>query len=240
VRDLVGGPLNGVSFDLHRGEILAVAGLLGSGRTELLRMIFGAMKPESGSVILNGSPVLVGSTPRGAMNRGIAYVPEDRALDASFPDLTVEYNLSMAQVTKYRRFGRLAARPERADAAASIRDFGIQPPDQSAVFSTLSGGNQQKVIVARWLRRSPAVLLLDEPTQGVDVGARADVYDAIRAATADGMAVVLVSSDFEELVHASDRAVVLQDGVISAEVPKDRLDRETLTYLTYTGKEAAS
>lgn len=240
VRDLAGGPLNGVSFDVHRGEILAIAGLLGSGRTELLRMIFGALKPERGTVTLHGEPVPSGTLPRQAMNRGIAYVPEDRALDASFPDLTVEYNLSMAEVAKYRRFGRMAARPEKADAVASIREFGIQPPTESAVFSTLSGGNQQKVIVARWLRRNPAVLLLDEPTQGVDVGARADVYESIRQATANGMAVVLVSSDFEELVHASDRALVLQDGVIVAEVPKERLDRETLTYLTYTGKEAAS
>jgi ribose transport system ATP-binding protein len=240
VRDLAGGPLHGVSFDLRRGEILGVAGLLGSGRTELLRMIFGAYRPARGTVTVNGAAVPMGSHPSEAMRRGIAYVPEDRAVDASFPDLTVEYNLSMAQVSKYRRKGRMVAKDERADAIASINEFGIQPPTEKSVFSTLSGGNQQKVIVARWLRRTPAVLLLDEPTQGVDVGARADVYESIRRATARGMAVVLVSSDFEELVHASDRAIVLQDGVIAAEVTKDRLNRETLTYMTYTGKEAAT
>lgn len=237
VRNVSGGPLRDVSFELHRGEILGIAGLLGSGRTELLRMIFGALKADSGSVLLDGEEVLGQGRTRGAMQRGIAYVPEDRTLDAAFPDLTVRNNLSMGQISKYRRLGFMRAKPEREDAVASISEFGIQPPTDEAVFSTLSGGNQQKVVVARWLRRSPSVLLLDEPTQGVDVGARADVYESIRRATADGMAVVLVSSDFEELVHASDRALVLRDGEIAAELPKERLDRETLTYLTYSGKE---
>ncbi|MEU6537132.1 sugar ABC transporter ATP-binding protein [Streptomyces sp. NPDC047000] len=240
VRDLAGGPLKGVDLDVHEGEVLGVAGLLGSGRSELLRMIFGALRPERGEVRLGGRVLPRSRTPAPMIAAGIAYVPEDRTLDAAFGDLTVQTNLSMAQVSRYRRFGRLRAKPEQQDALRSISEFGIQPPRETALFSTLSGGNQQKVVLARWLRREPRVLLLDEPTQGVDVGARADVYEAIRHATGRGMAVVLVSSDFEELVHASDRVLVLQDGVISAELPKERLDRETLTYLTYTGKEAAS
>lgn len=239
VRNLGGGPLLDVNLDLHRGEIVGIAGLLGSGRTELLRMIFGALVPDRGTVTLEGRAVPTHRGPSATMRFGIAYVPEDRGLDSGFADLTVEANLSMAQVSKYSRFGRLMGRPEHADAIASIGTFGIQPDQSAAVFSTLSGGNQQKVILARWLRRNPKVLLLDEPTQGVDVGARADVYEAIRAATASGMAVILVSSDFEELVHASDRVLILQDGVIVAELPKARLDRETLTYMTYTGKEAS-
>jgi ribose transport system ATP-binding protein len=238
VRDLAGGPLDGVSFDLHKGEILGIAGLLGSGRTELLRMIFGAYKPTGGTITLSGREVRIDRTPNAAMHEGIAYVPEDRALDASFSDMTVRGNLSMAQIPKYRRLAWLANKQERLDALKSIVDFGIKPADDGAIFSTLSGGNQQKVVIARWLRRDPAVLLLDEPTQGVDVGARADVYEAIRAATSEGLAVILVSSDFEELVHASDRVIVLGDGTVTAELSKDELDRETLTYLTYSGKEA--
>ena len=240
VRHLSGGPLRDVSFDLRAGEILGVAGLLGSGRTELLRMIFGAIRPEGGEVQLAGRRLALGQGPAAGMRRGVAYVPEDRGVDAAFKDLSVGSNLSMAQVSEYRRLGRLSAKAERRDAVRSIRDFKIRPDREAAVFSTLSGGNQQKVVLARWLRRRPSVLLLDEPTQGVDVGARADVYEAIRSAVADGMSVILVSSDFEELVHAADRVVVLQDGVVAAELPKARLDRETLTYLTYTGKEAAS
>jgi ribose transport system ATP-binding protein len=240
VDNLVGGPLRGVSFELHKGEILGVAGLLGSGRTELLRMIFAALAPDQGQVSLAGKQIRLGKRPSLSMEQGVAYVPENRALDAAFPELTVTSNLSMAQVPKYRQFGRLDSRAEKKDATASIKSFGIQPPREGAVFSTLSGGNQQKVILARWLRRRPAVLLLDEPTQGVDVGARADVYATIRQATADGMSVILVSSDFEELVHAADRVLVLQNGVIAGELPKDELDRETLTYMTYVGKEARS
>ncbi|WP_083866174.1 sugar ABC transporter ATP-binding protein [Microbacterium yannicii] len=240
VRELAGGPLANVSFDLHEGEILGVAGLLGSGRTELLRMIFGAMRAERGEIRLRDALVVGGLDPRPAMRQGIAYVPEDRALDASFPDLDVETNLSMAQVGKYLRGVFMSTKAERRDALASIDGFGIKPRSTSAVFSTLSGGNQQKVVVARWLRRNPAVLLLDEPTQGVDVGARADIYSAIRSATAQGMAVILVSSDFEELAHACDRVIVIRDGAITAEVLEHRLDREILTYLTYSGKENES
>jgi ribose transport system ATP-binding protein len=173
------------------------------------------------------------------MSRGIAYVPEDRALDAAFSDITVAHNLSIAQLPSFSRLGRISSTKERERARRSISEFGIRPARHWALFSTLSGGNQQKVVVARWLRRSPRILLLDEPTQGVDVGARADIYAAIRAATKDGMAVVLVSSDFEELAHACDRALVLHDGVIATEVAKDRLDRETLTHLVYTGNGKA-
>jgi ribose transport system ATP-binding protein len=167
------------------------------------------------------------------MRAGLAFVPEDRSREAAFPDLPVAVNLSLARIGDYRRNGRQDTRAEPRDAAASIERFGIRGPGAAAPFSALSGGNQQKVILARWLLRSPSVLLLDEPTQGVDVGARAELFALIREATAAGMAALMVSSDFEELAHVADRVLVLRDGRISAVVERDDLSAHHLTDLLY-------
>ncbi|GAA1862406.1 ribose ABC transporter ATP-binding protein RbsA [Pseudonocardia ailaonensis] len=233
VDGLVGGPLRGIDLSVSAGEIVGIAGLLGSGRTELLRMIFGDHPVEAGTIRLAGSTVHP-RTPGEAMRLGIAHVPEHREAEAAFLDLSVRENLSAAEVVKYWVGGRLDRRRERQDAERAITDFAVRTAGQDALMSSLSGGNQQKVILARWLRRQPRLLLLDEPTQGVDVGARADVYAAIRAAVNDGMAAVVVSSDFDELAHACDRVLVLRDGRITAEVRGDDLHRHRLTELVYT------
>jgi ribose transport system ATP-binding protein len=174
------------------------------------------------------------------MDCGVAYVPENRELDAAFPQLSVCDNLSAGQISRYRTVAGMDNRRERADARSSIAEFSIQASSEAQVFSSLSGGNQQKVVIARWLRREPKVLLLDEPTQGVDVGARADVYASIRRAVSGGMAVVLVSSDFDELVNAADRVLVLRGGLIVADLNDEELDSDTLTHLAYTTKPEAS
>ena len=236
VQGLRGGPLRDVAFDVRGGEVLGIAGLLGSGRTELLQMLFGAVKREAGSIQLMGREFGAGHSVRTAMQNGVAFVPENRSFDAAFPDTSVTINLSMARVRSYSRFGRISQRREHEEANTAIEEFAIRPADPRAIFSALSGGNQQKVVLSRWRRRDPALLLLDEPTQGVDVGARADIYAAVRRATGGGASVVLVSSDMEELVHACDRVVVLHDGRITTEVTKEMLTRERLTHLTYTGK----
>jgi ribose transport system ATP-binding protein len=233
VQGLGGAPLRDVSFAVARGEIVGIAGLLGSGRTELLQMLFGARPRATGRVLLDGV-VSDPRTPSEAMRAGIAFVPEDRGRDAAFPELSVSTNLSAARIAAYRRHGRLDKRAERRDAAASIARFRIHAPGALAPLSELSGGNQQKVVLARWLERDPSLLLLDEPTQGVDVGARAELYDVIRGATALGMATVLVSSDFEELAHVADRVLVLRDGRIIAEVQHQHLSAHRLTDLLYS------
>lgn len=174
------------------------------------------------------------------MREGIAYVAEDRLADAAFPDLSVVENLAAGTVDRYWRLGRFARRRERNDAEESIREFSIRAGGHAARISTLSGGNQQKVILARWLRRDPQLMLLDEPTQGVDVGARADVYEAIRRHVDQGMAAVLVSSDFEELSHAADRVLVLQDGRFTHEVAGDDLSSRRLTELVHSHQEIAA
>ncbi|MES2263634.1 MAG: sugar ABC transporter ATP-binding protein [Pseudomonadota bacterium] len=235
LRCLQGGPIAAVSLVVAPGEVVGIAGLLGSGRTELLQMIFGAQPSQAGAVLVGGQRVQVRS-PADAMQHGIAYVAEDRARDAAFSELSVRENFSAAQVRKYWRRGWFQRRREVADTGAAVAEFGIKTAGCEAPLASLSGGNQQKVVMARWLRRAPQVLLLDEPTQGVDVGARADLYRAVRNAAARGTAVLLVSSDLEELAYAADRVLVLRNGGIAAEIKGDELTTHRLTEIVYTNE----
>jgi ribose transport system ATP-binding protein len=229
VRGLTGGPLRGVDLTLRRGEVLGIAGLLGSGRSELLRMIFGAYPVDAGRIELEGKPYRP-STPSAAMNAGIAYVPEDRQTEALLQTCSVRQNISAGSGAAYFRRLLWRHRDERADAQRAISDFLIRLSSDQQAIETLSGGNQQKVVLARWLRRRPKVLLLDEPTQGVDVGARAEIYQLVRDATSAGTSVVLVVSEPEELAHASDRVAVLRNGRI-ATVVDGPVDAHRLTEL---------
>lgn len=228
-----------VSLTLRAGEILGVAGLLGSGRSELLQCLFG-MNPATGGTITVGQRVVSIDSVRAAMELGIAYIPEHRETDAAFLELSVRENLSAADVTRFSRAGLLRRGPERRAAVDSICAYGIKTAGDSALMSSLSGGNQQKVVLARWMRRHPGVLLLDEPTQGVDVGARADAYRLITDAVADGAAAILVSSDFEELVDMSDRVLILSGGRITGEVSGTDIDSSLLTEKVFSAKELTS
>ena len=239
VSHLSGGPLRDVSFGLRKGEVLGIAGLLGSGRSELLKMLFGAYGSKGGTISLDGKPVRfrdIGD----AMDAGIAYVPEDRGTEASFPAMSVSDNLSAAIIPNYWKGLRLRDRRARADSRSAIDQFFIKASSEQQRMATLSGGNQQKVIVARWLRREPKVLLLDEPTQGVDVNARAEIYALVRNAVAAGCSVLVVTSDFEELSHVSDRVLVLAGGTITAELNAPDIEPARLTELAYRTKEVAS
>lgn len=236
VRDLAVGPLTGVDLDLHEGEVLGIAGLLGSGRSELLRALFGDLPRRSGEVELGGTPYAP-RRPSQAMASGVAMVPEDRGSEAMFGDLSVRENLSAAVVPSYWSGGRLSHRRERTEARSLVEKYGVRPQTDAPPAGTLSGGNQQKLIMARWLRREPKVLLLDEPTQGVDVNARADIYAHVRAAVGRGTAVLLVTSDFEELAHVADRVLVLRDGRVAAEVTGDAITAHRLTELAYLTQE---
>jgi len=238
VDDLHAGPLRGVSLTVGEREVVGIAGLLGSGRTELLQAIFGALRTTRGTVTLNGRPLRARS-PKDAIDRGVAYVPEDRPGAAAFSDLSVQDNVGMAQVSRYWRRMRLDKPRERAEAQGALTAFRVKAPSPAAPLTALSGGNQQKVILARWLRRRPQLLLLDEPTQGVDIGARAEIYELVRDAVVDGAGAVVVSSDFEELAHVCDRVLVLCGGRIVAEIAGDELDPHRLTELSYSSLEMA-
>jgi len=231
VRGLRGGPVRDVSFDLAPGEVLGIGGLVGSGRTTLLELLFGARPRDGGEVHVDGRVATLAS-PRDGMRAGLAYVPEDRARDSAFLDLGIPENMSAADPARYWRGGRFRHRREREDARADVAALGIRAPSLGAPLLQLSGGNQQKVVLDRWLRRQTRVLLLDEPTQGVDIASRAEIYQQVRRAVADGAAAVLVSSDFEELAHVSDRVLVLAGGRVVAEREGD-VTRDWVTRQAY-------
>jgi ribose transport system ATP-binding protein len=239
VRHVAGGPLVDVSLQLRRGEVLGIAGLLGSGRSELLKMIFGAYRIRSGEVVLDGRRVRFRHIGE-AMSAGLAYVPEDRGGEGAFFDMTVTENLTAALVSRYWKRGLLRQRAADADARSAIDQFFITTPSERQELSRLSGGNQQKVILARWLMRKPRILLLDEPTQGVDIAARAEIYALVRQAVAGGCSALVVTSDFEELSHVCDRVIVLNQGRVTAELLPPDITPATLTELAYTTREVAS
>jgi len=238
-KGLTGGPLRGVDFQLRRGEVLGIAGLLGSGRSELLKMIFGAYPIRSGTLVVEGRPVRfhdIGD----AMAAGIAYVPEDRGSEAAFLDQTLSDNVVASSIRRYWRGMKLRNRAIDHDARDIIQRYFIRASSEQQKMGTLSGGNQQKVVLARWLSRGPRVLLLDEPTQGVDVNARAEIYSLISKAVGEGCSVLLVTSDFEELSRVADRAIVLAGGRIAAELRGAEIEPVRLTELAFSTQEVAS
>jgi ribose transport system ATP-binding protein len=224
---LSSGAAREVSLGVRAGEVVGVAGLVGSGRSSLLRGIFGAA-PAEGDVSVSGVPVRLGRT-RDAVEAGIAMVPEDRQREAAFVDRPVWENLSAVVLKRYRRLGRLSSRRERQDADVAVREYGIRAPSPAVHLAALSGGNQQKVILARWLRSNPKVILLDEPTQGVDAVARDEIHGIIRRATAAGAAVLVVSSDLDELEELSHRVIVLTDGRVTQELRGQDTHRGAIT-----------
>jgi ribose transport system ATP-binding protein len=235
VRHLHAGPLRDVSLDVRSGEVLGIAGILGSGRSSLLRAAFGDLAVRDGSLVLDGAPYRP-ATIGDAMEAGVAYVPEERLRDAAYSDLSVSTNLSAATSRQFFRRLTFARKQEKAADDSLVRSFGIKTASLSTPLALLSGGNQQKVVLARWMRRAPKLLLLDEPTQGVDVGARADIYAAVREAVADGAAAVIVASDFEELARVSDRVVVLRSGAVSDVVPREALTADLLEELAHSSR----
>jgi ribose transport system ATP-binding protein len=226
VEALSGGPISNLSLQVRPGEIVGLAGLLGSGRTELVEMIFGARPLDSGVVRVTG--VQVEPKP-GAMRRlGVAFVPEDRQVSSLFPAQNVAENIVSGRVERYYRGGRMQVRSMMREVTRDIGTYHVKTSSPRAGIETLSGGNQQKVVLARWLRDKPRLVLLDEPTQGIDVGAREEIFALIGKATEEGAAVILISSEFEELTRLSHRILVLAGGAIKAELSADAGAHEVL------------
>jgi rhamnose transport system ATP-binding protein len=207
-----------INFTIRSGEIFGLAGLVGAGRTELARVLFGLTPAERGEVILNGIPTVIES-PQSAIAHGIAYVPEDRAQHGVIGELSIEQNISLGSLKKIFPGSWLRAENERAVALDYIRALDVRPATPDALVSSLSGGNQQKVAVARWLATQPKVLILDEPTQGVDVGAKSEIHSLIRQLAEKGLAVLLISSDLPELLALSDRIGVMRSGRLITVMP---------------------
>jgi simple sugar transport system ATP-binding protein len=189
---------------------VGVAGLLGSGRTELARLLYGADRSDSGSIRLDGRPVTLGSPAAGLAHR-IAYSSENRRDEGSIADLTVRENLVLAAQARRGWLRPLSRREQAEIVERSIAELGIRPPDPEAPMWALSGGNQQKVLLGRWLATRPRLLILDEPTRGIDVGAKAEIQQMIAELGRSGVTVVFISSEIDEVVRLSDRVVVLRD-----------------------------
>jgi ribose transport system ATP-binding protein len=218
------GKLSPASFSVAAGEILGIAGMLGSGRSELLHAIFGADPAARGAVLLDGRQV--SHDPADAVAAGIALVPEDRAAQGFISGMTIAENIALPHDGWLVAPGR-----ERAVAQAAIDDLAIKARDGDALVGELSGGNAQKVVIAKWLTPRTRVLLLDEPTAGIDIGARTDILRLIRRLADQGLAVLLVSSEFEELLAVADRLLVMRDGAIIAEADPAATDEAGLIQL---------
>jgi ribose transport system ATP-binding protein len=239
-RGIRGVHVDNVDLHARRGEVVGIAGLTGSGREEILPLLFGALS-RGGTVRVDGVDVAEG--PRAAMAAGVALVPADRRGDGAIVDLGVRQNCMLTDLRRYSsRVGRLDRAAERAEVGGWIERLDIRPRRPDATFGTLSGGNQQKVVFAKWLRRTPRVLLLDEPTQGVDVHAKATLHRLARDVAAGGAVVVIASSDDRELCDTCDRVLVLRDGHIAGQLDGDRLTPEELgrLQLAVAGRVARS
>jgi rhamnose transport system ATP-binding protein len=218
---------SGVNLSLRSYEILGLAGLVGAGRTGLAKTIFGLTPAEAGEILLHGKPIRV-CDPAEAIRYGIAYLPEDRRRHGIIPEMSVSANISLASLRTLVRHGSIDLRREEATAAAYVRRFSIKT---GAIFSsaaTLSGGNQQKVALSRWLETKPQVLILDEPTQGVDVGAKAEIHAMMGDLAAHGMAILMISSELPELLGMCDRIAVMCSGVITGIVDRAEATQQAI------------
>jgi ribose transport system ATP-binding protein/rhamnose transport system ATP-binding protein len=215
-----------VSFSVARGEILGLAGLVGAGRSECVEALFGLRRIERGRISLDGQPFRP-RVPIDAVRAGIGFIPEDRRRQGLVQDFTVRENLLLAHLGRHRGLG-LGYEEHRAEMDALLDELGLARRILDDGILTLSGGMQQKVVLARWILMKPKLLILDEPTRGVDIGTRSTIYAIIRRLAKAGMAVLLVSSDFEEVIGICDRIVVLSDGADVTNIPADLVDVEKL------------
>ncbi|MFP4427359.1 MAG: sugar ABC transporter ATP-binding protein [Spirochaetaceae bacterium] len=229
VRGMSGPPkIENVSFSLRKGEILGLSGLVGAGRTELAMLLMGAEKKTSGQVFLHGKEVDI-RTPADAVNRGIGYVSEDRKQLALILEMTVRENITMAVHNKViNRYGFFDAKRERVIAREYIDRLRIKVSSQENIVESLSGGNQQKVVISKWLATEPEVLILDEPTRGIDVGAKVEVHKIITDLADRGVSIILISSEMQEVLALSDRILVIHEGKLKATLDKEEASQEKI------------
>lgn len=223
--------VKGASFTLRKGEILGIAGLMGSGRTELAKTIFGEYKKTSGEISLNGSPININCI-SDAINSGICYLSEDRKKEGCILGMSVGENMTLCNLKKYEnKFKSLDKKEEAKDIEYYIKKINIKTPNKEQFIKNLSGGNQQKVILAKWLMLSPEVLIIDEPTRGIDVGAKKEIYELLNELKASGKAIIMISSDLPEVLGISDRIMVMSEGRISGELNRDEANQESIMKL---------
>ncbi|MDP6114488.1 MAG: sugar ABC transporter ATP-binding protein [Planctomycetota bacterium] len=232
-------PMHKLSFKVHAGEIVGLAGLVGAGRTEMLKALFGVNHPLGGKVIINGEEVTPKNA-REAMDAGMALVPENRKEEGLFLEMTVTENISLPGLEDNCKSGVfIDSDQERSVTDEMIRKLNIRTPGPDQELQYLSGGNQQKVVLGKWLSLEPGLLLLDEPTRGIDVGAKEEIYALIEDLAERGMAILFVSSEMEEILGLSDRAIVMHEGRITGGLSREQLSEETVMHLATGNIEAA-
>ena len=237
-RDLHTAALHGVDLDVRPGEVIGVAGITGSGREELALALFGGI-PRTGSVVVSGKEVEP-HRPDRAVDAGVALVPAERHANAAFLDSSLRENVSIVSPGDFLKRGLLNRGREVAEVTSWLKKLNVRPPHPERALATLSGGNQQKVMLARWMRQHPAVLVLDEPTQGVDVGAKADIHALVEAAAEAGAAVIVVSTDHSELTRLAERVLVLRGGRIADVLRRPHIDPDRITAATIGAKQGAA
>jgi rhamnose transport system ATP-binding protein len=232
--------IHNINLAIREGEIVGVAGLIGAGRTELARTIFGLAEPDHGEILLRGRPIRIGH-PQEAIEYGIAYLPEDRRRHGVVLDFPISSNITLASLKKLSGFAGMDFGREREVAEEYTRRLGVKTPTIYNAVSTLSGGNQQKVALSRWLMTKPSVLILDEPTQGIDVGAKAEIHDLMMEIAEKGVAILMISSELPEILGMSDRIAVMCGGTIAtilnrADATQDKILSIALGHLTDNNK----
>jgi ribose transport system ATP-binding protein len=231
------GEFSDVSFSVHSGEIVGLAGLVGSGRSEIVETVYGARKSDTGRVTVDGKVLRRGSV-SAAIRAGLGLAPEERKSQGLLMFEPVYRNVSVSSLSRFTRAGFIFSGKELAEAARVTKDLDVRPSDPRRIIRTLSGGNQQKVVLARWLLRGCRLLILDEPTRGVDVGARSEIYRLVRQLADSGVGVLMVSSEIPEVLGLSDRVLVVREGRVVHTGPASEIDESKVLDLVMEGAAA--
>lgn len=228
--------IQNVNFHLKKGEILGFSGLVGSGRSELMKSIFGLEPINSGTVKVNGKEGKIKS-PNDAIKHKIAYVTENRKEEGLFLIESVRFNTTIKIIDKFMKYFRVDSKYEKAETDRYIRELSIKTPSQEQEIRNLSGGNQQKVLISRWLATNPNILILDEPTRGVDIGAKAEIYSIINRLASEGVAIIMISSELPEVINMSDRIAVMNNGTIAKILDKNEFSQERIMHYATGGTD---
>lgn len=235
VENLCGNGVHNVNFELHRGEILGLAGLVGAGRTEIMRVLYGADKNEGGNIYLKGEKVRF-NTPGQAVKHGVVLLPEDRKRHGAVLTLPISQNISLPNLKKISKFGILNKRREQRLVKTQIEALKVACYSAKQLVGTLSGGNQQKVILAKWMASNADIIIFDEPTRGIDVGAKQEIYQLMNQLCENGLSIIMISSEMEEIIGMSDRIVVLYEGTQMGVLPRSEFSQEAILTLA-SGEE---
>lgn len=232
-----GKRLKDISFEAYKGEILGIYGLVGAGRTELARAIIGADKIDDGGVELDGKPVEI-KNPTDAINNGVAYITESRREFGLMLDMDIKFNSSIAALKQYlNSFGKIDKKSELSAVEEMIKGLAIKTESYKKHTGKLSGGNQQKVLLARYLLTKPKVLIFDEPTRGIDVGAKVSIYRILNQLKSEGISIIMISSDLPEVMGISDRVMVIYNGMVTGIIERDEINEERIGYCTFGNKK---